>query len=279
MATYRVLNQAPQYLLPSGKVNAGGSLTFYETNLTDEKNTWSDPAKTTLNSNPVTLDAAGRTVTDVWGDGEYGVVMKDALGAMSWTRNNVQPGDGTSATALPTLGEGQFISSDGTTLIAVDILQLPDMTGEAGNILYTDGTLAFWDAPPATPEVPEPDIVVSSTSFLAGNSDSTTKFFMQRGTATAPATGALSSSVAVAFPEEFDALWTVIPTITVAGVSSLSPPGQPSWGVTGFTPGAASAGVTVNFRIATDSGDGPSNMINNPVPFAWVAIGTKTVAP
>ena len=61
--TYRILNQAPQYLLPDGSVNAGGSLTFFEPDLSTPKNTWSDPDMVTLNANPVLLDSAGRTVT------------------------------------------------------------------------------------------------------------------------------------------------------------------------------------------------------------------------
>ncbi len=92
MPTFRLLNQAPQYLLADGSVNAGGSLHFYETDLTTPKDTWSDADLTVLNANPVTLNAQGRTVTDVFGDGEYGVVMKDALGAVIWTRNNVSNG-------------------------------------------------------------------------------------------------------------------------------------------------------------------------------------------
>jgi len=64
MSAFRILNQAPQYL-PSGKVNAGGSLAFYETDLTTLKDTWSDPDLIVLNSNPVELDAAGRSETNI----------------------------------------------------------------------------------------------------------------------------------------------------------------------------------------------------------------------
>src|SRR5690606_33186699 len=100
--SFRILNQAPQYLLPDGRVNAGGSLTFYETDLSTPKGTWSDPELNTPNANPVELDAAGRSSTDIWGDGEYGVVMKDALGTPIWTRNNVRDVDNPGS-AIPAL--------------------------------------------------------------------------------------------------------------------------------------------------------------------------------
>lgn len=276
MAAYRILNQAPQYLLASGKVNAGGSLTFYETDLTTLKNTWSDPGKTTLNANPVTLDAAGRTTTDVWGDGEYGVVMKDALGATIWTRNNVQPGDGTAATALPTLGEGQFISSDGTTLIAVDIIQVPDPTGETGNILYSDGVLPYWAAPPAEPTIPDPDIVITTTpnkSVRLGVSDSTTKFLSKYGADTVAPSGTKTVTKSIVFDEAFSANpWFV--GISVTSGAATTSGAWPTWAVTS----SSTTGFTVTFNIPDD--DSRSEWkISNTINFNWKAEGTVVVTP
>lgn len=276
MAAYRILNQAPQYLLASGKVNAGGSLTFYETDLTTLKNTWSDPDKSTLNSNPVTLDAAGRTTTDVWGDGEYGVVMKDALGATQWTRNNVQPGDGTAATALPTLGEGQFISSDGTTLIAVDIIQVPDPTGETGNILYSDGVLPYWAAPPAEPTIPDPDIVITTTpnkSLRLGVSDDTTKKLDQYGSDTVSPSGTKTVTKSVTFPTPFAAAPWFIDIEPTSGAATASG-AFPTHSITS----RSTTGYTITWNIPDD--DSRSEwQISNTIAWNWKAEGTVVVTP
>jgi hypothetical protein len=276
MAAYRILNQAPQYLLPSGRVNAGGSLTFYETDLTTLKNTWSDPAKTTLNSNPVTLDAAGRTTTDVWGDGEYGVVMKDALGTGQWTRNNVRPGDGTAATTLPTLGAGQFISSDGSVLIAVDIIQVPDMTGEADRILSNDGVVAFWIDKPTPPVIPDPDIVITLTpnkSLQLGVSDDTTKYFAQYGSDSVGPSGTKTVSDSVVFPTAFSAAPWFVDVVPTSGQAATDG-AYVTWHVTSIS----TTGFTVTFNIPDDDSR-PEWQIGNTINYIWKAEGTVVVTP
>lgn len=275
MASFRILNQAPQYLLADGSVNAGGSLTFYETDLTTPKDTWSDEAMTTLNSNPVVMDAAGRTLTDVWGDGEYGVVMKDADDVVIWTRNNVKQ-SGDAGAAIPALQDGEFLTNDGSVLSWQPIIQVPDPTGHSGQVLYSDGAIPYWAALPVTPDPPEPDIVVTDTSFQAGTSDDNTKFFTLSGTGTGPNTGTKQSSVAIAFPTSFDILESVLITITTASTTPSS--FIPTWSVTGWTPGSASSGVTVNFNIPDD--DSNANFkFSTTIPFAWQAFGKREVAP
>lgn len=280
MPAFRFYDPAPVFLDLLGLAPiSGGFLWFYDLGTTTPLDTWSDEDLVTLNENPVPLDSAGRSNTNIFLDGSYTVVCKNAGGETVWTRD-VIPGGGAGQT-IPALVDGQFLANDGTNLVWAPVRQMPDPTGSTGQYLVTDGAGYVLTNIPSAAVPVDPDIVVTTTpnrSFRAGVSDDESKFYMQCGIATAPATGQLSSSVAVTFPEPFDELWTVIPTILVAGVSSLTPPGLPSWGVTGFTPGAASTDVTVNFRIATDAGSGTSNNINNPVPFAWVAIGIKTVA-
>lgn len=274
MASFRILNQAPQYLLADGSVNAGGKLFFYETDLTTPKDTWSDEAMTTLNSNPVVMDAAGRTLTDVWGDGEYGVVMKDADDVVIWTRNNVKA-DGDASLTLPALGAGQFWTSNGSIIVATDIIQAPDPTGHSGQVVYSDGAISYYGALPATPDPPEPDIVVTNTSFQAGTSDDNTKFFTLSGTGTGPNTGTKQSSVAVAFATPFDILESVLITITTASTTPASE--IPTWSVTGWTPGSASSGVTVNFNIPDDDSSA-NHKFSTTIPFAWMAFGKREVA-
>lgn len=255
--SFRILNQAPQYLLPSGKVNNGGRLYFYETDLSTPKLTWSDEALNVPNSNPVLMDGAGRTMTDVWGDGEYGVVMTDAAGVTIWTRNNVRS-DAGAGTQIPALLSGQFLTNDGSVLQWQQIVLLPDLTGTNGNILYSDGALPYW-APPPSVVVPDPPIVNTGTSVKIGT------FLLQTGTATAPASGARQTSVSVTFPTVFTTCLAVLPSVRTANATAglqIAVPAVTTKNANGFT-------------VQFDSDDfGQSNAtFINAVPFDWVAVG------
>lgn len=275
MSSFRILNQAPQYLLADGSVNAGGKLFFYETDLTTPKNTWSDEAMTTLNSNPVVMDAAGRTLTDVWGDGEYGVEMTNSAEVVIWTRNNVKQSGDAGAT-IPALQDGEFLTTDGSQLLWQPILQVPDPTGHSGQVLYSDGAISYWAALPETPDPPDPDIVVSALSFLAGVTDDNTKFFALAGEDTAPNSGTKITNKTVTFATPFDSLWGVLVTITTTATTPASE--IPTWSVTGWTQGSAASGCTVNFNIPDDDSSA-NHKFSTSVPFAYIAFGTREVAP
>lgn len=109
-------------------------------------------------------------------------MITDSLGANPRTFNNIQPESG-SGSAIPSLVNGEFLTNNGSVLLWEAISQLPDPTGHAGQILFTDGTLDYWGAVP-TPA--DPDIAVTANSFRAGISTNTSKFLVQMGTATAP---------------------------------------------------------------------------------------------
>src|SRR5215472_4585806 len=75
-----------QFCDANGRPFAGGSIAFYTWGTSTPKDTWSDNGGTTLNSNPVILDAAGRAI--IFGDGDYRAVLKDADGNLiydQWT--------------------------------------------------------------------------------------------------------------------------------------------------------------------------------------------------
>lgn len=197
--SFRILNQAPQYLLADGSVNAGGKLAFYETDLTTPKNTWSDEALTVLNSNPVIMDAAGRTLTDVWGDdGEYGAVMMDQFDNVIWTRNNIRASDAAAGAAIPALEATKFLTNDGSFLLWDDVRQVPDPTGSAGRVLGTDGSLAFWEVKQTIPTLPTDGIDDTTTGFRIGTQQ------FQVGSGSFPATGTQQSSQSVTFPVAFN---------------------------------------------------------------------------
>jgi hypothetical protein len=67
-----------QFVDANGVPYAGGTLALYEPGTTTPKNSWIDMNGTTLNTNPIVLDAAGRCI--VWGDGLYRCVLQDANG-------------------------------------------------------------------------------------------------------------------------------------------------------------------------------------------------------
>lgn len=264
MAAYRPLGQFNQYFLSNGAVNNGGSITFYATDLTTLKDTYSDPALTVLNSNPVTLDSAGRLSADVWGSGDYGAVIKDRAGTVIETRNNIQSGAGT-GNSIPALVNGNFLTNDGANLLWQSILQVPDPTGYTGNVLYSDGTISYWGSIPAAAS---PDIVITSSSFRAGISSNTSKFLLLMGSDTAPASGTYTTSKTITFGTAFTTCLHA--SAQPVGASN---PGGPM--VSYPSAAATSTGVTFVFDVA-EGNSGQSNIVN-PVPFTWFAIGFLTV--
>ena len=271
--SFRILNQAPQYLLPDGSVNAGGSLTFLEADLSAEKDTWSDPDMTVLNANPVLLDAAGRTVTDVWGDGEYGIEMRDALGVVKWTRSPVNNGVAAGLT-IPALVNGQFLSNDGSTMQWQPINQVPDPTGLANYVLTSDGTgVPLWQQQ-TDPTVPDPQIVVAANSFRAGVSTDDTKFLIQMGSGSAPSSGSKATSASVVFSTAFAATPMVFVQPKNGNASSVF--------VRANATGVSTGGFTASLSTltgGTSADNFPGSTINTAIAFDWIAFGTVEVAP
>jgi hypothetical protein len=145
--SFRVLNSNPQFLQLSGAVLTvlgGGSLSFYVNRTTTPQNTYSDKALTIPNTNPVVLDAEGRSLTDIWGDGTYTVVLKDALGAIIWTRDDVQANS-----EIPDQAgnAGFYLTTDGATPSWGAISQVPSVTGNDNTTLITDGVTVSWGVP------------------------------------------------------------------------------------------------------------------------------------
>lgn len=81
----QLMNGKQQFLDGNGTPLASGSVAFYEPGTTTPINTWSNQNLTTLNSNPVILDANGEAV--IWGaDGEiYQQVVSDSSGNVVWS--------------------------------------------------------------------------------------------------------------------------------------------------------------------------------------------------
>lgn len=152
--SYRILNQNPAYYTLIGNQLspvAGGSIQFYASGATVPADTFSDIACTIPNTNPVLLDAYGRTVTEVWGNTNYTAVLSDANGVELWTRDNVQAPNGLPSQAG---NSGKFPTTDGMNISWVVVNQVPDTTGQpVGNVLGIISEDVYgWTAPkiPAT---------------------------------------------------------------------------------------------------------------------------------
>src|SRR3954465_9743355 len=73
-----VISPELQWSDANGTPYAGGSIATYVVGTSTPKATWPDPGQAALNTNPVVLDAAGRSL--MFGDGNYRLVLRDALG-------------------------------------------------------------------------------------------------------------------------------------------------------------------------------------------------------
>jgi len=264
MAAFRILNQNPVYFDNDNQPCANGFLYFYQTGTTTPLATYSDVALSSPNANPVELDANGRAISEIYGDGTYRVVLKDADAVTIWTRDNVT-GGAVAGQTIPAGDPDQFLTTDGDNLSFVDIRQVPDPAGSGGKILSTDGTNTFWITKPADGEDGAPgvsDVAVTATSLRAGT------FFIQFGTGTASATGTASSSASVIFGTAFTTLGCVM---VMAKTNTASSPWAP-----------VVANVTVEsatgFTVIFDPAEGGSNSgsVVNSVPFSWVAFGVKS---
>jgi hypothetical protein len=146
--SFRILEQSPVYFNSQGIPCAGGSLTFYASGTTTPKNVYGDPVLTVNNGSVLTLDSSGRVqVGDVWGSGNYTVILKDSGG-------NVIPGGSQDnvkdpSTVIPAGTTGQLLAYDsGGNLIALTAILVPDPTGSVGKVLtVTAGPTVAWGVP------------------------------------------------------------------------------------------------------------------------------------
>ncbi len=91
MTGFLVPNAQQQFCDSNGVPLASGSVYFYEPGTTTPKNTWADQDLTTLNTNPVVLDSAGRAT--IWGDvgQSYRQIVNDLNGNLIWDQITSTP--------------------------------------------------------------------------------------------------------------------------------------------------------------------------------------------
>ncbi|WP_408953056.1 hypothetical protein [Lysobacter sp. Hz 25] len=279
MASFRILNPFQVFLNADATAPAKfGRFEFFEAGTTDPKSVFGDPALTIDNGSEVTLGADGRLTVETWGSGAYRVRQYDANGSLVQEADNVR-GDGGAGATLPPMEAGAFITTDGAQWLMDFISQLPDMSGQGGKALFTDGANAIWQTLNIPPPV-APDIVITSTgawgapgavrSLRVGIASSPTKVLLQAGTGQAPASGQRQSNVSVNYPVGFAELWWAGLTVTSAALTSS--------GIIAVhaLPTANEAGFAAQFD-SNDFGNNNGRFIN-PIPFRWLAVGLVTVA-
>lgn len=73
----------------NGRLMSGARLNFYEAGTSTRKNTFSDAALTTANSNPVIADSSGVFGPIFLGSGAYNVSLTNSSGVVMWTQDNI----------------------------------------------------------------------------------------------------------------------------------------------------------------------------------------------
>jgi hypothetical protein len=268
---FRFLNPAPVFYDTLGTTPAAlGSLETYE----DEACT---TPYATFNSsdldveNPVVipLGSDGRASVEIWSSDPFFARLLDADDNVVWTRE-INSGIPAGLT-LPELDVGEYLTGDGVGGYAGETpWALPDPTGSPGDavVVNPDGTGFILQAFPDDPEAPaDPEITVGAASFQAGISTDETKFLVQYGADSAPATGLVNTNKSVTFATAY----SVAPKVMVIP-SSDSNAGGPM--VPELT-SVSTTGFTVLFTIA--AGSLSSAVTLNAVPFDWVALGNVEV--
>ena len=257
---FRILDNRPVYFDQLGRPASGGRLDFFDAGTLTPKAVYADPSLTVSNGPSVTLDSAGRTEVDTWGDGAYKVRLYDAAGVLQSEADDVQVPGGTSQ-QIPPLEAGKFLTTDGALLLWDTIIQVPDPTGQNGKVLQSDGANAVWVALAAV-------AANAVLTFVAGGfklSDGTTAVLVQfiSGTVTPPS-GTTTASQAFSFGTAFSST-----PVAVATVRDRANPGGgiPAHFIQGLSAGGGALVIDTN---------GFNNIVNN-VPFDIIAIGT--VAP
>lgn len=100
-----------QFISAAGAPIAGGTAAFFVPGTSTPKDTFQDAGQTILNTNPVTLDAAGRAI--IYGSGTYRLVLKDASGNLIYDQLTADTAVGGVATGGTSTGtpNAQVISA------------------------------------------------------------------------------------------------------------------------------------------------------------------------
>ena len=142
-------NGKQQFFNANGTPLAGGFVYFYIPGTGTPKNTYQDSGSTILNTNPLTLDAAGEAI--IYGSGAYRQIVTDSAGNLIWDQLTsdtsgsglVWGGTSTGSANAQAVSAPAFAQSNGAVLYFVagfsntGSLTL-NVNGTGGLIIYED---------------------------------------------------------------------------------------------------------------------------------------------
>ena len=103
-------NGVQQYFDNSGKPLSSGKVYYYEVGTTTFKDTYTSSAATTINQNPITLNAGGKASTGgIYGVGLYRQLLKDRNGNTVW--DAVTSPGGSGGTTPTAIGDGNLVGT------------------------------------------------------------------------------------------------------------------------------------------------------------------------
>lgn len=273
---------APPIIIPEqqfsdadGAPYAGGTLATYIPGTSTPKMTWLDPDQAAANTNPVVLDSAGRCL--LYGDGEYRLLLRDAVGNEVWDIEATTLVSAAMApvVAAPTIADALVLlglsggsvadeaaaraaadSAEQTARIAADTLEA---NTRATNITDLQTALTT-----------EANNRIAADAALQAEIDALTPgggggaIAVQAGTATIPL-AAVAGMVSITFPTPFASACTAVvctcSDVNWAGVTAVAAPTFVVLNKT--TTGANVYGSPWN----------PGVGITLPIVFNWVAVG------
>lgn len=263
MTAFRPLDPFQVYTDLNGNLAAGGNLHFYAAGTTTDVDVYGDEGLTVNNGPSIAIGTDGRAVDDIWADGTktYRCRIYGADGTLIRDRDNIGvPGSG--GLVIPSLVANEFLTNDGAVLLWNAIRQLPDPTGQSGKLLSNDGSNFTFVAAPTQPTSP---ITVTPDSFHAGSGVSGQPYtLIQCGSGSAPANGTWSTNASITFGTAYATtpFVFIIPTTNTASAGGIPTPVTLSKSLTGFS------------AFFNNAETGSGGIINNPVTFDWIAIGT-----
>ena len=147
-----VIATLPKFQFSSNGIPmVGGSITAYIAGTTTPTNTWQDSALSIANTNPITLDARGECV--LWLDESiiYKFVLKNALGVVQWTQDNINSqaplrSDLATATGAAQIGANAYQTQDDVNLERVSVKRFgakgDGVTDDTAAIIAADAAAA-----------------------------------------------------------------------------------------------------------------------------------------
>lgn len=106
----------PQIVDANGNPYPGARLYFYDTGTTTERNVYQDENLTSLHTQPVVADSAGRHAAIYMQTGAYKVRCESSTGALIYEQDEVDPGVATGPGALPISAGGTGATNETSAL-------------------------------------------------------------------------------------------------------------------------------------------------------------------